>query len=60
MIKELDKLKKYVSTEEGKKILKDIRKYYLKSEKYANKLDRYFSLTMDGVEPLDAQSELGL
>ena len=57
---EFDKLRKYITSEEGKKEAKSFRIKLKRSEKYANKLDAYFSLTLDGVEPERAKLEIGL
>jgi hypothetical protein len=51
MIKEFDELKKHIKTKEGLELAKKFRKQLKNSEKYADKLDKYFTDTLDGVEP---------
>lgn len=60
MIEEFDKLKKHIQTDEGRKLAKEFRKRLKRSEKYADRLDMYFSLTLDGVEPEKAKENLDL
>ncbi len=57
MIKEFDVLRKYIENEDGKKLAKEFRKLLKKSEKYANKLDVYFSDTLDGMSPEKSKLE---
>ncbi len=60
MIEEFDKLRKHIKTEEGKALAKEFRKQLVRSVKYSEKLDTYFSDTLDGVEPSISATELGL
>ena len=60
MLKKFDALVKHIKTIEGKQIAKDLRKRLKRSENYSNKLDRYFELTLDGMEPEVAKEEVGL
>jgi len=60
MIEEFDRLRKHINTEEGKKLAKEFRKRLVRSEKYASKLDTYFSDTLDGITPEDSARDLGL
>ena len=60
MIEEFDKIRKHIKTEEGKKLAKEFRKRLVRSEKYTDKLDTYFSDTIDGITPEDSARELGL
>ena len=59
-IEELNELKKHITTEDGKKALKEIKKCLAHDEKLLTKLYTYFSLTLDGVQPEDAKQELKL
>ena len=59
-IEKFDKLKKHITTEEGKLLAKEFRSQLKRSEKYANKLDAYFRNTMDGANPEDESKELKL
>lgn len=59
-LKDFDKLRKYISTEEGKRLAKLFRARLKRSEQYANKLDTYFTDTLDGMEPEISKKELGL
>jgi hypothetical protein len=60
ILKDFDQLRKHITTLEGKKIAKDFRKKMKRAEEYSNKLDCYFSLTHDGVEPEKAEKEARL
>lgn len=60
ILKEFDELKKHITTNEGKKQAKEFRKRLKRSETYSNKLDEYFTLTHDGMEPEKAEKEVGL
>jgi len=60
MIKEFDELKKHIKSKEGLVLAKKFRKQLKYSEKYSDKLDRYFTDTLDGVEPEISKSNNGL
>ena len=60
MVKEFDKLRKHISTKEGKIAAKAFRKMLARSEKYANKLDSYFTDTLDGMETEQSKELNGL
>lgn len=60
ILKDFDKLRKHVKTDAGKQAFKEFRKQLKRSERYSNKLDDYFTLTHDGVEPEVAEIEVGL
>ncbi|WP_291866599.1 hypothetical protein [Maribacter sp.] len=59
-LEEFDKLKKHIKTKEGKKEAKAFRIKLKRSEIYANKLETYFTDTLDGMEPDRSKNELGL
>lgn len=59
-IEKFDKLKKHITTEEGKLLAKELRRQLVRSEKYSDKLDAYFRNTMDGAKPEDEAKELKL
>lgn len=60
MIKEFDELKKHIKSKEGLDLAKKFRKQLKSSEKYADKLDRYFTDTLDGLAPELAKEYNGL
>ena len=60
ILKDFDKLRKHITTEEGKELAKVFRKQLKRSEKYADKLDTYFTDTLDGMSPEKSANELGL
>jgi len=60
ILEEFDKLKKHITSYEGKKEAKAFRVRIKRSEKYSNKLDTYFTDTLDGMEPERSKNELGL
>ena len=60
ILKDFDKLRKHITTEEGKELAKEFRKQLKRSEKYADKLDTYFTDTLDGMPPEKSAYELGL
>ena len=60
ILKDFDKLKKHIKTYAGKQAAKDFRKQLKRSEQYSNKLDDYYTLTHDGVDPEIAEKEVGL
>ncbi len=60
ILKDFDKLKKHITTDEGKELAKLFRKQLKRSEKYADKLDTYFTDTLDGMPPEKSANELGL
>ena len=60
ILQDFDKLKKHITTDEGKELAKLFRKQLKRSEKYADKLDTYFTDTLDGMPPEKSANELGL
>jgi uncharacterized protein YaaW (UPF0174 family) len=60
ILQDFDKLKKHITTDEGKNLAKEFRKQLKRSENYANKLDTYFTDTLDGMPPEKSANELGL
>ena len=60
ILQDFDKLKKHITTEDGKKLAKEFRKQLKRSEKYADKLDTYLTDTLDGMTPEKSAGELGL
>lgn len=60
MLKEFDELKKHIKSKEGLELAKKFRKQLKNSEKYSDKLDRYFTDTLDGVKPEISKYENGL
>jgi uncharacterized protein YaaW (UPF0174 family) len=60
ILQDFDKLKKHITTDEGKNLAKEFRKQLKRSENYANKLDAYFTDTLDGMPPEKSANELGL
>jgi primase-polymerase (primpol)-like protein len=60
LLEEFDEVKKHISTREGKDAAKKFRKQLKDNEKYASKLDTYFTDTIDGMEPSRSATELGL
>ena len=60
ILQDFDKLRKHIKSEEGKKHAKEFRKKLKRYEKYADKLDTYFTDTLDGMPPERSAYELGL
>lgn len=60
ILQDFDKLRKHITTEEGKQLAKKFRKQLKRSEKYADKLDLHFTNTIDGMPPEKSAYELGL
>lgn len=60
ILQQFDELNKHITTDKGREQAKEFRKTLKRSEKYANKLDTYFTLTHDGVEPERVKLECGL
>jgi len=60
ILQDFDKLRKHITTEEGKELAKAFRKQLKRSEKYSDKLDTYFTDTLDGMPPERSANELGL
>jgi len=55
MLNDFDKLRKHIQTKEGKRLAKEFRKKLKRSKKYADKLDKYFTDTLDGIPPETAK-----
>jgi (p)ppGpp synthase/HD superfamily hydrolase len=60
MLEQFDKLKKHITTSEGKEQAKEFRKALVRSEKYSDALCVYLSDTLDGMEPEQSAKELKL
>jgi len=60
ILNDFDELRKHIVTDKGRELAKKFRKRLKASEKYANKLDYYFTDTLDGVSPEKSAKELGL
>ena len=60
ILKQLDELKKFIKDPDGKKKLSDLRKRIKRSESYSNKLEEYFTRTLDGEVLSDVAKELGI
>jgi ribose 1,5-bisphosphokinase PhnN len=60
ILTEFDKLRKHIKTDDGKVAAKEFRKRLKRSEKYADKLDDYFVITLDGGYPEETAKSLKL
>ena len=60
LIQKFDELRKYIKTEEGRRLAKEFRKSLKRNQEYLEKLDTYFTDTMDGVEPTESATDLKL
>ena len=60
IIQEFDELRKYIKTEEGRRLAKEFRKSLKRNQEYLDKLDTYFTDTMDGMEPTESATDLKL
>ena len=61
ILQDFDEFRKLCITDtKGKMLAKAFRKKLASSEKYANKLDTYFTDTYDGMSPERSKRELGL
>lgn len=60
LIQDFDELRKHITTAKGKALATKFRRKLKNSEKYANKLDLYFTDTLDGMSPSSSAKDLGL
>ena len=60
LIEQFDVLRKHIETKEGKDLSKSFRRALARSEKADLKMNDYYSLTMDGMKPEEAEKESGL
>jgi len=60
MLDAFDRLRKHITSKEGKEAAKEFRKMLKRSEDYSDRLEIYFRNTLDGASPEQEKESLNL